>query len=141
MGAHLYTHNYAHIYWQYKLNHTLSSYKTKLVWWVISKPFSNLRIDTVIRKENKLEKMVKKSIYKSSQWRCSLRKGVLGNFAKFTWKHLCQSLFFDKFAGLGPATLLKKRFWHRCFPMNFVKLLRTTFSQSTSGRLLLNLAS
>ena len=85
--------------------------------------------------------MVKRSIYKSSQCRCSLRKGVLGNFAKFTGKHLCQSLFFNKFAGLGPATLLKKRFWHRCFPMNFAKLLRTTFSQNTSGRLLLNLAS
>ena len=24
-------------------------------------------------------------------------------------KHLCQSLFFDKVAGLRPATLLKKR--------------------------------
>ena len=24
-----------------------------------------------------------------------------------------------------PATLLKKRLWHRCFPVNFVKFLRT----------------
>ena len=39
-------------------------------------------------------------------------KGVLRNFAKFTGKHLCQSLF-----------LLKKRPWHRCFPVNFAKLL------------------
>ena len=31
------------------------------------------------------------------------------NFAKFTGKHLCQSLFFNKIAGLRPATLLKKR--------------------------------
>ena len=36
-----------------------------------------------------------------------LRKGVLRNFAKFTGKHLCQSLFFNKLAGVGPATLLK----------------------------------
>ena len=35
--------------------------------------------------------------------------GVFRNFAKFTGKHLCQSLFFDKVAGLSPATLLKKR--------------------------------
>ena len=28
------------------------------------------------------------------------KKGVLRNFAKFTGKHLCQSLFFDKVAGL-----------------------------------------
>ena len=26
-----------------------------------------------------------------------------------------------------PATLLKKRPWHRCFPVNFVKFLRTHF--------------
>ena len=36
------------------------------------------------------------------------KKGVLKNFAKFTGKHLCQSLFFDKAAGLRSATLLKK---------------------------------
>ena len=29
------------------------------------------------------------------------KKGVLRNFAKFTGKHLCQSLFFNKVAGLG----------------------------------------
>ena len=29
--------------------------------------------------------------------------------------------------GLSPATLLKKRLWHRCFPVNFVKFLRTPF--------------
>ena len=28
---------------------------------------------------------------------------------------------------LRPVTLLKKRLWHRCFPMNFVKFLRTPF--------------
>ena len=27
------------------------------------------------------------------------RKGILRNFAKFTGKHLCQSLFFNKVAG------------------------------------------
>ena len=37
-----------------------------------------------------------------------------------------------------PATLLKKRLWHRCFPMNFAKFLRTPFLQNTSGRLLLS---
>ena len=28
------------------------------------------------------------------------KKGVLRNFAKFTGKHLCQILFFNKVAGL-----------------------------------------
>ena len=52
--------------------------------------------------------------------------------------HRRRSLFFNKVAGQArPATLLKKRLWHRCFPMNFAKFLRTTFSQNTSGRLTL----
>ena len=37
-----------------------------------------------------------------------MKKGVLKNFTKFTGKHLCQSLFFNKVAGLRPATLLKR---------------------------------
>ena len=36
-----------------------------------------------------------------------LLKGVLRNFTKFTGKHLCQRLFFNKNAGLRRATLLK----------------------------------
>ena len=68
---------------------------------------------------------------------CSVNKGVLRNFAKFTGKHLCQCRFFSKVAGRRPATLLKKRLWHSCFPVNFAKFLRTPFSQNTSGRLLL----
>ena len=66
-----------------------------------------------------------------------MKKGVPRNFTKFTGKHLCQSLFFNKVAGLSPATLLEKRLWHRCFPVNFAKSLRTPFLQNTSGRLLL----
>ena len=31
---------------------------------------------------------------------CSVRKGVLRNFAKFTGKQLCQTLGFNKVAGL-----------------------------------------
>ena len=44
-------------------------------------------------------------------------KGVLRNFTKFTGKNLCQSIFFNKVAGLR----------HRCFPVNFVKFPRTPF--------------
>ena len=45
------------------------------------------------------------------------KKGVLRNFAKFTEKHLCQSLVFNNVAGLRPATLFQKRLWHMCFPV------------------------
>ena len=63
-----------------------------------------------------------------------MKKGVLRNLAKFTGKHLCQSLFFTKVAGFRPVTLLKKRLRHRCFPVNFAKLLRTPFLQNSSQR-------
>ena len=36
--------------------------------------------------------------------------------------------------GFKPATLLKKKLWHWCFPVNFVKFLRTPFLQNTFGR-------
>ena len=41
-----------------------------------------------------------KEIFRSSHLRCSVKKGVFRNFAKFTGKHLCQRLFFNKVAGL-----------------------------------------
>ena len=49
---------------------------------------------------------------RSSHQRCSVRKGVLRNFAKFTGKHLCQVLFYNEVPDLQPepATLLKKNF-------------------------------
>ena len=59
--------------------------------------------------------------------RCSVKKGYLRNFAKFTGKHLCQSLFFNKVAGPRLATLFKKRLWYRRFPVSFAKFLRTPF--------------
>ena len=37
-------------------------------------------------------------IHRSSHRRCSIIKGVLRNFSKFTGKRLCQSLFFNKAA-------------------------------------------
>ena len=79
-------------------------------------------------------------LIRSSHRRCSIRKSFLRNLAKFTGKLLCQSLFFNKVAGLRSATLLKKRLWQRCFLVNFAKFLRTPFSQNTSGRLLLSYA-
>ena len=58
---------------------------------------------------------------------CFVRKGVFRNFAKFTGKHLCQSLLFNKIAGLRPATLFKMRLQHRYFSADIAKILRTAF--------------
>ena len=60
------------------------------------------------------------------------------NFAKFTGKHLYQSLFFNKVGGLSPAILLKKILWNRCFPVNFAKFQRTAFLTEHFWWLLLN---
>ena len=53
------------------------------------------------------------------------KKDVLKNFTKFIVKHQYQSLFVNKVADLRDAALLKKRLWHRSFPVNFVTFLRT----------------
>ena len=58
-------------------------------------------------------------MFRSSHRRCSVTKDFLWNFAKFTGKHLCQGLFFNKVAGLR---------LHRCFPVNLAKFLRTPFA-------------
>ena len=46
---------------------------------------------------------------RSSHQRCSVKEGVLRNFANFTGKHLCQSLFFLIKLQAPPAILFKKR--------------------------------
>ena len=50
---------------------------------------------------------------------CSVRKGLLRNFVKFTGKHLCQSLFFKKVAG--------QETWAQVFSCEFCKISKNTF--------------
>ena len=59
------------------------------------------------------------SVTRSSRPEVFCKKGVLRNLTKFTEKHLCQSLLYNKVAGM--------RLWHRCFLVNFVKFLRSSF--------------
>ena len=66
---------------------------------------------------------------RSSHQRCSMKKGF-PEISQNSKENTCASLFFNKVAGLRPSTLLKKRPWHRCFPVNFVKFLRTPFLQT-----------
>ena len=113
----------------------VSSYsKQKLILSKSRLKFKTLREITEINKKDKFCQQL--SLHRSSHRRCSVKKSVIRNFAKFTRKHLCQSIFFNIVAGLRPATVLKERLWHRCFPMSFAKFLRTPFLQNTSGRLL-----
>ena len=74
-----------------------------------SRMISDILVKCIINlREKEKNKIRKKKSFRSSL--CSVRKGVLRNITKFTGKHLCQSLFFSKI---------------------------TSFSQNTSGRLLL----
>ena len=64
---------------------------------------------------------------RSSHLEVFCQRSVLKDVAKFTGKHLRQNLFFNKVTVLRSATLVRKRPWHRCFPMNFTMFLRTSF--------------
>ena len=57
------------------------------------------------------------------------KKGVLRNFAKFTGKYLCQSLFFIKVAGW--SRLIKRDTVAQVFSCEFCKISRNTFSYRT----------
>ena len=61
---------------------------------------------------------------RSSRPEVFCKKGGLTNSAKFIGRHLCQSLFLIKLQASG---FIKKKDWHRCFPANFAKFLRTPF--------------
>ena len=65
--------------------------------------------------------------------RCSVENLFLEISQNLQENNCARASFLEKRLGLRPATLLKKRLWHRCFPVNFVKLLRALFLQNTSG--------
>ena len=80
-----------------------------------------------------MPKKISNSIYSVAVSRkCSVKKVFLKisqNSQENTW---ARASFL-----MRPATLLKKSPWHRYFPVNFTKFLRTSFSQNISGWLLL----
>ena len=56
--------------------------------------------------------------------RCSVKK-VLLEISKKSQENACARVSF--LIKLRPANLWKKRLWHRCFAVNFLKFLRTPF--------------
>ena len=89
-------------------------------------------LKSILTKENKITGLLRKLqrrwyfelgkicwtefyILRSSRPKVFCKKGILRNFAKFTGKHLCQSLFFDKVAVL-------RKFWG---------IFKNTFSDRT----------
>ena len=69
------------------------------------------------------------NIYRNSHRKCSIAKSVLKFFLQNSKeKPVPGSLFWEK----------KKRFWHRCFPVNSTGFLRTSFLQNTSTSVSIN---
>ena len=58
---------------------------------------------------------------------CSVKKGALRNFTKFTGKHLCQSLFFRPEA----CNFIKKEALAQVFSCEFCEIFKNTFFQRT----------
>ena len=83
--------------------------------------------------EKERQKKRKKFTFRNSLPKLFYKKAVLKNFARFTGKQLCQSLFFNKVSGLRSATLLRMRLWHRYFPVTFARFLRASFLKNTSN--------
>ena len=56
-------------------------------------------------------------------------KSVLRNFAKFTGKHLCQSLFFNEVAGLRPQAckFIKNETLAQLFSCEFYEIFNNAF--------------
>ena len=68
---------------------------------------------------------------------CSIKKGVLENFAKFTGKHLCQSLSLFLIKLLKACNFIKRVTLAQVFSCEFCEIFKNTFLQNSSGRLLL----
>ena len=79
------------------------------------------------------EFLILSATFRSNRPEVFCKKGVLRNLTKFPGKHLCQSLFFNKVAGLNPATLLKRDSGTGVFLGISRNFLEHLFLQKTSG--------
>ena len=69
----------------------------------------------------------------SSHRTCFFKKGVLKNFTKFTWKHMCQSFYLNK-AALRPeaCNVIKKLTLAQAFSCKFCEISKNRFSYRTT---------
>ena len=68
-------------------------------------------------------------MFRSSHRRCSVTKGVLRNFAKFTGKHLYQSFFFNTVA--GACSFIKKETLAQVFSCESCEISKNAFCYRT----------
>ena len=53
------------------------------------------------------DNLLGRNVIRSSRQEVLFKKGVLENFAKFTGKHLCQGLLFNKVTDLGNLLIIR----------------------------------
>ena len=101
-----------------------------MVYWAItySEPFQTSKMEFFVKIVISKETNPLLRRFRSSHRRCSVKKGALRNFAKLTGKDLCQSLFFNKVAGLWLVTLLKKETLEQAFLCEFCEISKNIFS-------------
>ena len=68
---------------------------------------------------------------RSNRRRCFVKKDVLRIFAKFTGKHLCQSLLFNKKPGASCLQLIKKETLAQVFAREFCEISKSTLLHGT----------
>ena len=107
----------------------------KLVYHCEGNRLSEICSAKVIAKKS-LKRLLLLLILKSSYPRCTVQKVVLKNFANFTGKHQCWSLFLIKLQGWN---FIKKKFRRSCFPVRLAKFLRKPFFKNICEWLLLYL--
>ena len=76
-----------------------------------------------------------------AEFRFTISLGVRSRRSEvfFMFLEISQNLQETTCARVSFLSLLKERLWHRCFPVNFAKFLRTLFLPNTSGRLPLHI--
>ena len=98
--------------------------------WYLTFPLKNIvipRMLFIFLTRN--QKNIKRGDTEAVARRCSVKKVFL-DISQNSQENTCVKVSFLiklQASGLRPATLLKKRLWRRCFPVNLAKFLRTTF--------------
>ena len=111
---------------------------------IMSKFFINITKDLELQEDkssntNTLEDVLKVFNTHSSVERIKRNIKVIDIFFQQITEDLMPKIVLnlDSFKATPVGDFIKKRLWHRCFPVNFAKFLRAPSSQNTSGRLLL----
>ena len=102
-----------------------NSYFEEHLWTLLLRVSLFMLVWTFSYMNKKRNKLLRKWRSRSSHRRCSVRKGVLRNFSKFTGKHMCKSLSFNKVAGRLQCYL--KRGSTKVLSCEFCEISKNTF--------------